>query len=287
MGRVEGKVAFVTGAARGQGRAHAVRLASEGAHIIAIDLCEDVESNRYPLARMEDLAETVRLVERHDRRIVATKADVRDRGAVREAVDAGVAELGRLDIVVANAGICPLGADVPYTAFNDVMEINFNGVVHAVSAALPHLSSGASIICTGSLAALIGGTTENPTTGPGGAGYSLAKQFIAQYVNTLAATLARHKIRVNAVHPTNCNTDMLHSEPMYRIFRPDMEEPTREDAIVAFPAMSAMGEPWVEPEDVANAVLFLASDESRFVTGMQLRVDSGGYLPSHSLMLTL
>ena len=287
MGRVEGKVAFVTGAARGQGRAHAVRLASEGAHIIAVDLCEDIETNHYPLARAEDLAETVRLVEKHDRRIVATKADVRDPKALKAAVDAGVAELGKLDIVVANAGICPLGADVPYTAFNDVMEVNFNGVVHAVSAALPHLQAGASIICTGSLAAFLGGTVANPSTGPGGAGYSLAKQFVAQYVNTLANSLAAHKIRVNAVHPTNCNTDMLHSEPMYKIFRPDLENPTREDAVIAFPAMSAMGEPWVEPEDIANAVLFLASDESRFVTGMQLRVDSGGYLPSHASMLSL
>ncbi len=287
MGRVEGKVAFITGAARGQGRAHAVRLASEGAHIIAVDLCEDIATNNYPLARPEDLAETVRLVEEHDRRIVATPADVRDPKALQAAVDAGVAELGRLDVVVANAGICPLGANVPFAAFNDVMEVNFNGVVHAVSAAMPHLHAGASIICTGSLAAFLGGTVQNPASGPGGAGYSLAKQFIAQYVNTLAATLAPHKIRVNAVHPTNCNTDMLHSEPMYRIFRPDLESPTREDVVIAFPAMSAMGEPWVEPEDVANAVLFLASDESRFVTGMQLRVDSGGYLPSHATMLSL
>jgi NAD(P)-dependent dehydrogenase (short-subunit alcohol dehydrogenase family) len=194
-----------------------------------------------------------------------------------------VAELGRLDIVVANAGICPLGGKVPYTAFNDVMEVNFNGVVHAVSAALPHLSEGASIICTGSLAAFIVGSTDNPEQGPGGAGYSLAKRFVTQYVHSLARSLAPHKIRVNAVHPTNCNTPMLNSEPMYRVFRPDLENPTRDDAVVAFPAMSAMGVPWVEPVDISNAVLYLASDESRFVTGLQLRVDAGGYLNSHPI----
>lgn len=282
MGRVDGKVAFVTGAARGQGRSHALRLAEEGADIIAIDLCEDVGTNNYPLARPEDLEITTKEVERLGRRIVTRQGDVRDRTTLNAVVEEGIEQLGHLDIVVANAGICPLGGDVPVTAFNDVVEINFNGVVHAVSAALPHLTDGASIIATGSLAAFLPHTTDNPELGPGGAGYSLAKQFVAQYVHTLALSLAPRKIRANAVHPTNCNTDMLQSEPMYKVFRPDLEHPTKDDCLDAFPAMSAMGVPWVEPADISNAVVFLASDESRFVTGLQLRVDAGGYLNAHA-----
>lgn len=277
MGRVQDKVVFITGAARGQGRAHALRLAEEGAHIIAVDICEDISTNLYPLASQRDLDETVRLVEKLDRRIVARQADVRDPAQLKAAVAEGVAELGRLDAVVAQAGICPLGSDNSM-AFLDAITVDFNGVVHAVEAALPYLPDGSSIVATGSLAALITATIDNPANGPGGLGYSFAKRSVAAFVNDLALVLAPRQIRANAVHPTNVNTDMLNSDIMYRTFRPDLENPTREDALPAFPASTAMGNPYVEARDIADAVLFLVSDESRYVTGMQMRVDAGGYV---------
>jgi len=279
-GRLEGKVAFVTGAARGQGRSHALRLAGEGADIIAIDLCEDIDTNHYPLATEADLAETARQVEALDRRVVTYQADVRERSQVVDALAKGVAELGRLDIVVAQAGIAPLGADVPPQAFIDAVEVDLVGEIIAVGAALPYLKAGASIICTGSVAGLLAGGTDSPAAGPGGAGYSYAKRGVARFVHDLALQLAPHSIRVNAVHPTNVNTDMLQSEPMYKSFRPDLEHPTREDAEPAFHSMQPMPIPYVEPIDISNAVLFLASDDARYVTGLQLKVDAGALLAS-------
>jgi SDR family mycofactocin-dependent oxidoreductase len=280
-GRVEGKVAFVTGAARGQGRSHALRLAQEGADIIAVDICADIATNHYPLASEADLAETARQIESLDRRVVTRKADVRERSQLAAALSAGVAELGHLDIVVAQAGICPLGADVPPQAFLDAVSVDLVGVINAVEAAFGYLTAGASIICTGSVAGLIsGGGTENPQSGPGGAGYTHAKRGVARFVHDLALQLAPHSIRVNAVHPTNVNTDMLQNEPMYKMFRPDLEHPIREDAEVAFPAMQPMPIGYVEPVDISNAVLYLASEEARYVTGLQLKVDAGALLAS-------
>jgi SDR family mycofactocin-dependent oxidoreductase len=274
MGRVQDKVVFITGAARGQGRSHALRLAAEGADIIAVDLCEDIATNAYPLATQDDLDETVRQVEKLGRRIVARKADVRDPAALKAAVADGVAELGRLDAVVAQAGIAPLGPQQGVQAFIDAVTVDFNGVVNAVEAALPHLPDGGSVVATGSTAALMP-STHNGTPDGGKLGYSFAKRSVASFVNDLAVALAPRRIRVNAVHPTNTNTPMLNSDPMYREFRPDLENPTRDDALPAFHVMTAMGLPYVEPEDIANAVLFLVSDESRYVTGAQLRVDAG------------
>ncbi|MFI6953518.1 mycofactocin-coupled SDR family oxidoreductase [Nocardia sp. NPDC050408] len=278
MGRVQDKVVFITGAARGQGRAHALRLAEEGADIIAVDLCENIPTNGYALASQDDLDETARLVDKLGRRIVARKADVRDPAALKAAVAEGVAEFGRLDGVVAQAGIAPLGPQDSALAFIDAITVDFNGVVHAVEAALPHLKAGASIVATGSLAALIPASVDNPANGPGGLGYSFAKRTVAAFIHDLATVLASRQIRANAVHPTNVNTDMLNNELMYRSFRPDLDNPTREDALVSFPATTGMGNPYVEPEDIADAVLFLISEESRWVTGMQMRVDAGGYV---------
>jgi SDR family mycofactocin-dependent oxidoreductase len=276
MGRMDGKVVFITGAARGQGRAHAVRVAQEGGHVIAADLCADIASNSYALATEDDLAETTRLVEKHGGRMVARVADVRDRDALADVLDKGVAELGRLDGVVAQAGICPLGAADPQ-AFVDAVAVDFVGVFNAIDVALPHLSRGASIVATGSLAALIPGTLDSAAKGAGGMGYSWAKRAVASLVHELAVVLGPQGIRANAVHPTNVNTDMLNSAVMFKAFRPDLEAPTREDALSSFPAMTATGDPYVEPEDIADAVLFLLCDESRFITGTQLRVDAGGY----------
>jgi SDR family mycofactocin-dependent oxidoreductase len=279
MGRVQDKVAFITGAARGQGRSHAVRLAEEGADIIAVDLCQDIESIKYPLAGPDDLKETVRLVEGLDRRIVAVRADVRERTQLQEALESGLAELGRVDIVVAQAGIAAMKGEPPLQAWTDVIDTNLLGTINAIQVALPHLDEGASVIATGSTAAYVNALPMMELgTDPGGIGYMVAKKMLAQYMHELARNLAPRKIRANVVHPTNVATDMLFSEPMYQSFRPDLEHPTRQDAELAFGVQQGMPIPYVEPIDISNAVLFLASDESRYVTGMQLRVDAGGYL---------
>lgn len=280
IGRVQGKVVLITGGARGQGRSHAVLLAEEGADVILFDICEDIDTNDYPLARPHDLDEAKLEVEKTGRRAVTAQVDVRDRAALTAALDTAVAEFGgTLDVVIANAGICPLGTAKPIDAFADAFDVDFVGVVNTVHAALPYLKGGASIIATGSVAGLI--AAGNPTVGPvgpGGAGYNLAKQMVDAYTKQLAAQLAPLSIRANIVHPTNCNTDMLNSDPMFRIFRPDLTAPTREDALLAFPAMQAMPVPYVEPLDVSNVICFLASDESRYITGNQFRVDAGAML---------
>jgi SDR family mycofactocin-dependent oxidoreductase len=279
MGRVQGKVAFITGAGRGQGRSHAVRLAEEGADIIAVDVCHDIDSLAYSLSGPDDLKETVRLVEAQDRRIVAVQADVRERAELRTAIERGIAELGKLDIVVAQAGVIGQKSAEPMQAWTDVVDTNLLGVLNAIHAALPHLQAGASIIATGSTAAYMPSVPVQKTgTDSGGISYMVAKRMLSSYMHDLARELASREIRANVVHPTNVNTDMLQSEVMYRSFRPDLEHPTREDATPAFYSQQAMPIPWVEPVDISNAVLFLASDEARYVTGMQLRVDAGGYL---------
>jgi SDR family mycofactocin-dependent oxidoreductase len=279
MGRVTGKVAVISGAARGQGRSHARMLAAEGADIIAVDLCEDIETNEYPLARPEDLDETARLVEKEGQRVFTQIADVRDRKALSAAIDQGVAEFGGLDIVVANAGIAPLTAGLPPVAFADAVDVDLVGVINLVHASLKHLQAGASIVVTGSVAAFMASmNTSGIDGGPGGAGYAFSKLVVAHYVNDFALQLAPKSIRMNAIHPTNCNTDMLHSPPMYRAFRPDLQNPAREDAELVFPVIQAMPIPYVEPEDISEAVVFLASDAARYITGQQLRVDAGGFL---------
>ena len=279
MGRVEGKVALISGAARGQGRSHAALLAAEGADIIAVDICEDIETNEYPLARPEDLDETARLVEKEGRRAHAEIADVRDRAALSAAIDRGVAEFGRLDIVVANAGICPLTAGLPPQAFADAVDVDLLGVLNLVHASLKHLQAGASIVVTGSNAAFMSSmNTTGIDGGPGGAGYAFAKLAGAHYVNDFALALAPFSIRMNAIHPTNVNTDMLHSPPMYRAFRPDLKEPTREEAELVFPSCRRCRFPTSNPRTSARRCVFLASDAARYITGQQLRVDAGGFL---------
>lgn len=279
MGRVEGKVAFITGAARGQGRSHAVKLASEGADIIAVDICRNIDSMGYAMATPEDLEETVRLVEKEGRRIVAVQADVREAAQVKAALEQGLAEFGKVDIVVAQAGVAGMKGEPQTQAWADVVDTNLVGTLNAIHAALPHLTEGGSIIATGSTAALMDvAKVDVPGKDLGGVAYVFSKRAIAQLVHELATHLAPRKIRVNALHPTNCNTEMLQSEPMYRSFRPDLEHPTRADAEPVFGVQQAMPIPYIEPEDSSNMVLFLASDESRYVTGMQMRVDGGGYL---------
>jgi len=277
--RLEGKVAVITGAARGQGRAHAVRFAQEGADVIALDICRQIESNPYPLATPEDLAETERLVKEAGGRIVARQADVRERVELKEAIAAGVAELGRLDIVVANAGILPMAMGEPEVGdFVDAADVDLVGVMNTVSVSLPHLPDGSSIVVTGSTAGLVPGAADNPIMGPGGAGYGWSKRTLVSYVEEMALHLAPRFIRINAMHPSNCNTHLLHNDGLYGLFRPDLEKPTREDAELTFTFFQAMPIPYVEPEDVANLALFLASDESRYITGQQIGVDGGALL---------
>ncbi len=281
MDRLSGKVAVVTGAARGQGRSHAVHMADEGADIIALDICADIASNEYPLASPADLDETAKLIEKSGRRVVSAVVDVRDRAALKKAIDGAVAELGGLHVVVANAGICPQGNHIPYRGFIDAFDVDFVGAVNTVHLGLEHLTAGGSIIVTGSIAGLVEQkdlATGGGPQGPGGAGYGMAKKMVRDYTKALALTMAPHSIRVNTVHPTSVNTDMLHNLPMYRTFRPDLSDPKREDAEVVFPILQAMPIPYVEPEDVSHAIVYLASDESRYVTGQQLFVDGGASL---------
>lgn len=279
MNRLSGKVVVVTGAARGQGRSHAVHLADEGADIIALDICADIETNDYPLATEADLQETKDLVEKAGRRVIAAKVDVRDRVHLKKTLDDAVAEMGGLDVIVANAAICPLGDGIPTQGFIDSFDVDFIGVVNTVHVGVPHLKAGGAVIATGSIAGLVPQTRVGEgMQGPGGAAYGLSKRMLREYTKALALTLGPHQIRVNMVHPTNVDTDMLHNLPMYRTFRPDLENPTREEAESSFVNLQVMPVPYVDPADISHAVVYLASDESRYVTGQQLFVDAGAGL---------
>lgn len=272
-GRVEGKVAFVTGAARGQGRAHAVRLAQEGADIIAIDLLEPFPMAQYDGATEDDLAETVRQVEALDRRILATKADVRDSAALQQIVDEGVAQLGRVDIVCANAGICidiAPAEDIAEEGWRDTLDTNLTGVWRTAKAVIPHMKqagNGGSIIMTSSMAGLHGFANL--------AHYTAAKHGVVGLMRGLALELAPFHIRVNSVLPYQTNTDMIQNQATYDLFT-GKQGATKDEFAVVSQAGMALPIPWVEPEDIANAVVFLASDESRYITGVPLPVD-GGY----------
>jgi (+)-trans-carveol dehydrogenase len=272
MGRVEGKVAFVTGAARGQGRSHAVRLAQEGADIVAVDICAPVDTvTSYQLATPDDLEETVAQVEALDRRIIATQADVRDFAHLSQVLDEGVAELGRLDIVCANAGIYSTGrmVDLSEQTWQDVIDINLTGVWHTCKAAIPHLiaTGGGSMILTSSAV----GLKASQNVGH----YGAAKHGVVGLMRTLALELAADMIRVNSVHPTGVDTPMIMNDSLYRQMLPDAAHPTREDVIPIMSSMNALPVPWVEAIDISNAVLFLASDEARYVTGVTFPVDAG------------
>ena len=247
------------------------RLAEEGADIIAVDIAGQIDSVAYPMATTEDLAQTVKEVEALDRRIVATQTDVRDYGALKSALDESVAQLGRLDIVVANAGIISYAttADLDEQSWQDVIDVNLTGVWHTVKAAIPHLrvAGGGSIILTSSTAGLKGVTNS--------AHYVSAKHGVVGLMRTLANELAPDMIRANTVNPTSVSTDMILNEPTYKLFMPDVEHPTKEQAAPAFQSQNALPIPWVEPLDISNAVLFLASDEARYITGVTLPVDAG------------
>lgn len=275
MGRLDGKVAFITGAARGQGRSHAVRLAQEGADIIALDLCEPVPSveRLYPGASKDDMAETVDLVKQFGGRIISATADVRDFDALTKVVADGVTDFGGIDIVSANAGIFIFGDpshEVSEGDWRDVLDINLTGVWHtckAVTPAMIEAGKGGSIVLTSSTAGIKG----TPNVAP----YTASKHAVVGLMKTLALELAPHSIRVNTIHPTGVATDMILNEATFKLFLPDEEHPTKEQAAPVFATTNALPIPWVEAIDISNALVFLASDEARYVTGTELKVDAG------------
>ena len=278
-GRVEGKVAFITGAARGQGRAHAVRLAQEGADIIAIDICKQIEGFLNPPSTPEDLAKTADLVRGHNRRIFTAEIDVRDYEALKAAVDSGVEELGRLDVIVANAGISNAGSDdgdtldkVSERDWQDMIDVNLSGVWKTVKAGVPHILAGGrggSIVLTSSVNGFKAYT--NLLLGH----YVASKHGVVGLMRAFAVELGQHMIRVNSVHPTFVNTPMLLNEGLYRMVRPDLENPGPDDLAPFCQAFHTLPIPWVQAADISNAVLFLASDESRYITGVTLPIDAG------------
>ena len=272
MGRLTGKVAFITGVARGQGRAHSLRLAEEGASIIGVDLCSQIETVGYAMASPDDLIETVKLVEDRDARIVATEADVRDAAALRAAVEAGVAQLGRLDIVVANAGIFPGVGQVAETghAFEDVVAVNMTGVFNTIEAALPRLfaqGEGGSVVLTSSIAGLSG--RLNIPGNAGMMGYVAAKHGVVGLMRAYANQLASHNIRVNSVHPGAVDTPMIVNAEFGELAAHHPAELSR--------MTHALPVEMIDAVDISNAVLWLCSDEARYVTGVTLPVD-GGFL---------
>jgi len=275
-GRVEGRVAFISGAARGQGRSHAVRLAQEGADIIAVDICGPIDNLAYPHSTPADLAETADLVKAHNRRIVTAQVDVRDYDALKAAVDGGVEQLGRLDIIVANAGIGTFGNKLHKLSENiwqDMIDVNLSGVWHTVKAGVPHIIAGergGSIVLTGS----VGSHKAMAYTGH----YIAAKHGVMGLMRAFAVELGQHRIRVNSVHPSQVNTPMTMNDVTFRLFRPDLENPGPEDFAPFSQMTHTLPVPWVEANDISNAVLFLASDESRYVTGVSLPVDAGALL---------
>ena len=275
MGKLEGKVAFITGAARGQGRSHAIRLAQEGADIIAVDTAKQVATVPYDTATAADLEQTVKDVEALDRRIVASEVDVRDLAALKKAADDGVAQLGRLDIVIANAGINSMAPalEMDEEMWQTMIDINLTGVWKTIRAAGPHIVAGGrggSIVITSSLASI--SVNENI------AHYSAAKSGLVGLMSVLAKELGPQSIRVNSIHPTTVATPMILNEPTYKLFRPDLEKPTRADFDEAAAQMNRLPVTMVEPVDISEAVLYLVSDSGRYVTGTTHVVDAGGRL---------
>lgn len=272
QGVFEGKVVLVTGAARGQGRAHAVRFAEEGADVIAYDLCEQLDSVAYPMATPEDLDETARLVEKTGRRIVAVRGDVRDRDRLAEAVAKGVEAFGRLDFVLANAGILPAagqqGRDI--AAFTDAVGVMLNGVYFTIDAALPALlrnPDGGAIVITSSAAGFVSVSTEFGTMNHGAAGYTAAKHGVVGLMRHFARSLAEKNIRVNSVHPGGVATPMVLNQAMA-------------DWVGQYPSFSEaqqplMRLPMMEPGDISDTMVYLCGPAGRYVTGVALPVDAG------------
>jgi SDR family mycofactocin-dependent oxidoreductase len=272
MGRLEGKVAFITGAARGQGRSHAIRMAEEGCDIIGVDICEDIASVPYELGTMAELEETAAEVEKLDRRIVIQKADVRDRDSLIAAVEKGTSELGRLDVVVANSGIWSTSSfvDMEDEMYDDMIDVQMHGPYNTCKATVPYMldqDEGGSIVIISSTAGLKGF--------PGQVHYNMAKHAVVGLMRTLAAELAPKMIRCNSIHPSSTFTKMINNPAIWEVFAPGVENPTEADFGDTFASLNLLPVPWAQPVDISHGVVYLAADESRYVTGVTLPIDSG------------
>lgn len=273
MGRLSGKVALISGVARSQGRSHAITMAKEGADIIGFDSLEPIPGASYPAATEADMAETVKAVEALDRRIIAKKADVRSFDQVKAVTDEGVAEFGRLDIVAANAGIFAapnMAWEIADDEFTDTLEVNVTGVWRTIKAAVPHMraaGNGGSIVITSSGLGLKGSANY--------AHYVSSKHAVVGLMRTLALELGPEMIRVNSIHPTLVDTVMVQNDGLYQLFRPDLENPGRDDLGEVGKQLNVLPIPWVESIDITNALVFLSSDEARYITGVTFPVDAG------------
>jgi SDR family mycofactocin-dependent oxidoreductase len=271
MGLAENKVAFISGVARGQGRSHAVRLAEEGADIIGFDICANDDAVEYPLATPEDLEETAELIGKFGRKAILRVADVRDYDAVKQVVNEGVEELGRLDIVLANAGVMAITGQqrLQREAYLAGIDIMLNGVFNTVDVAIPHLRAGGrggSIVITSSTAGLVGGMADGT---PGVMGYIASKHGVIGLMRAWANALAAENIRVNTIHPTGVNSPMIANEAFARFVQ---EQPTiAENLQNPLPVPNGL----LEPEDVTNSIMHLVSDSGRFITGSTFMVDAG------------
>lgn len=271
MGKFDGKVVLITGGARGQGRSHALTFAKEGADVAFCDIASQIDTVPYPMSRPADLDETVKLVEELDRRCVGVTADVRDRGAVEAFAERARTELGRIDFLLANAGIFSFStiAEMDETTWTHMIDTNLTGVFHAMRAVLPTMieQNYGRIVATSSMAGKMGFANVGH--------YCAAKWGVIGLVKSLAMEVGGNGITVNAICPTSVDTTMIQNEAAYRLFLPDAENPTREDAAPAFQTLNAIPVPWIEAVDISNAMAFLCSDEARYITGETIAVAAG------------
>lgn len=272
MGDLDGRVAFITGGGRGQGRAHALAMAEAGADIVVTDACREVESIAYALSDAGDLAATAQLVQDAGRRVLAIEADVRDRTAMDRAAVAAVDTFGRIDIAVANAGICGFGRMPELTAeqWDDMVAVNLTGVFNTFRAVVPHMVERRS----GRLIAISSGAGRTGVANL--SHYAATKWGVIGFVKSVALEVAAHGITANVVCPATVDTPMVHNDSLYGLFAPDVELPTKATVQPRYEAMNPMGVAWLDPCEIANAVLFLASDASRFISGETLEVSAGG-----------
>lgn len=277
MGQLDGKVAFITGVARGQGRSHALTLAREGASIIGLDLCGKPTTTAYPGTTEEDLQETVRQVKEAGGQIFVDVADTRDYAQVKAVFDRGIEQFGRVDIVIPNAGICS-GAktwEIDPTDWREMVDINLTGVFHTVKVAIPTMiaqNQGGSIVFIGSTEALKG--AENISS------YAASKHGVTGLMTSLARELGQYNIRVNSVNPTCVDTNMINNDFVYGLFRPDLDKPTREDVIDTFAGTHILPVPWMQPQDVSNAILYLVTEPGRYITATPMVIDAGFMIKS-------
>lgn len=272
MGQLDGQVAFISGLARGQGRSHALTLAKEGADIIGFDLCGDIASTTYPGTTPADLEETERLIKEIGRRVVLSQADVRDYAQVEAAFQRGLAQLGRVDIIIPNAGICSGGKtwEITTDAWRETLDINLTGSWHVVKAAVPTLISqnqGGSVVFIGSTEALKG--AENMSS------YAASKHGVTGLMTCLARELGQYNIRVNSVNPTCVDTNMIQNPYVWGLFAPEMDNPTRDDVEDRFAGTHILPVPWMEPIDVSRSILYLVGESGRYITASTLTIDAG------------